>query len=196
MKQVNRANQLNQLNQMNQVNKVSQGNQTKHVNQVNQVNMVNQLKQMNQVKQLKLSINRVTSVNSSETILYNNSITSGILQIVPFQANWAVILDVLTPLLILQVCQMLCRSIVSIIHEIQIICAPPKRVIGKSIPDAQGISGRRSPREISRVEGNLEGRGDGFPNTSQLLVEYGHSPHHQSIHRDGSGNPSLRAEKG
>ena len=114
MKQVNRANQLNQLNQMNQVNKVNQGNQKKHVN------MVNQLKQMNQVKPLKLSITRVTSVNSSEAILYSNSITSGILQIVPFQANWAVILDVLTPLLILQVCQMLCRSIVSIIHEIQI----------------------------------------------------------------------------
>ena len=39
------------------------------------------------------------------------------------------------------------------------------------------------PRDISRVEGNLEGRGNGFPNTSQVLVEYRHSPH-QSIYRD------------
>ena len=38
----------------------------------------------------------------------------------------------------------------------------------------------RSPREISRVEGNHEGGGDGFPNSSRVLVEYGHSPHHQS----------------
>ena len=45
--------------------------------------------------------------------------------------------------------------------------------------------------EISRVEGNLEGGGDGFPNTSRVLMEYGHSPHHQSIYSDGSGNPSL-----
>ena len=28
-------------------------------------------------------------------------------------------------------------------------------------------------------------------NTSRVLLEYGHSPHHQSIYRDGSGNPSL-----
>jgi len=38
--------------------------------------------------------------------------------------------------------------------------------IGKSIPDAQEIS-RAKP------EGNREGGGDGFPNTSPL-VEYGH----------------------
>ena len=44
--------------------------------------------------------------------------------------------------------------------------------IGKSIPDAQEISEIRkisrggSPREILRVEGNLEGRGDEFPNNS------------------------------
>ena len=38
--------------------------------------------------------------------------------------------------------------------------------------------------EILRVEGNLEDGGDGFPNTSRVLVEYGHSPHHQSIYRD------------
>ena len=49
--------------------------------------------------------------------------------------------------------------------------------IGKSIPDAQ------------------EGGGDGFPNTSGVLVEYGHSPHHQFIFKDGSGNPSLWAGK-
>ena len=54
--------------------------------------------------------------------------------------------------------------------------------IGKSIPDAQEISGDLIdfPREISRFEGNLEGGGDGFPNTSLVLVDYGHSPHHQS----------------
>ena len=31
-------------------------------------------------------------------------------------------------------------------------------------------------REICRVEGNLEGRGDGFPNTSLVLVEHGYIP--------------------
>ena len=59
--------------------------------------------------------------------------------------------------------------------------------IWKSIPDAQEIS--RDPRDFqrakpegrgSRVEGNLEGGVDGFTNTSRVLVEYGHSPHHQS----------------
>ena len=34
--------------------------------------------------------------------------------------------------------------------------------------------------------GKSQGGGDGFPNTSHVLVEYGHSPHHQSIYRDGS----------
>ena len=72
--------------------------------------------------------------------------------------------------------------------------------IGKSIPNAQEISRGRSPREISRVEGNLEGGGDGFSNTSRVLVEYGHSPHgmDQEIHPCGQGridsvkiNPSL-----
>ena len=36
----------------------------------------------------------------------------------------------------------------------------------------------------------LEGGGDVFPNTFLVLVEYGHSPHHQSYPKDGSGNPS------
>ena len=66
----------------------------------------------------------------------------------------------------------------------------PKRFL-----DLREISRGRSPREISRVEGNLEGGGDGFPNTSRVLVEYGHSPHHQFIYRDGSENPSLWAGK-
>ena len=79
--------------------------------------------------------------------------------------------------------------IVSVLHQ-------DEGGIGKSIPAAQfpetqEISRGRSPREISRVEGNLEGGGDGFPNTSRVLEEYGHSPHHQFIYRDGSGNPSL-----
>ena len=49
-------------------------------------------------------------------------------------------------------------------------------------PETREISRGRSPREISRVEGNLEGRGDGFINNSQVLVEYGHSIHHQGVH--------------
>ena len=70
--------------------------------------------------------------------------------------------------------------------------------IKKSIPNDQEISPdpRDFPREILRVEGNLDGGGGVFSNTSLVLVEYGHSPHHQSIHRDVSGNPTLRAEKG
>ena len=31
------------------------------------------------------------------------------------------------------------------------------------------------PREISRVSGNLLGVGDGFPNTSLVLVEHGYN---------------------
>ena len=42
-------------------------------------------------------------------------------------------------------------------------------------------------REFLRPErcpkGNLEGRGGGFPNNSQVLVEYGHFIHHQSFPR-------------
>ena len=47
--------------------------------------------------------------------------------------------------------------IVSVLHQ-------NEGGIGKSIPDAQEIS--RDPRAISRVKGNLEGGGNGFPNTS------------------------------
>ena len=107
--------------------------------------------------------------------------------------------------------------IVSVLHQ-------NEGGIGKSIPDAEDQeihpcgqgridSVKISPsllrmREcpFSRVSGNLSGVGDGFPNTSLVLVEhgyntslvlveYGHSPHHQSIYRDGSGNPSLWAGK-
>ena len=47
--------------------------------------------------------------------------------------------------------------------------------IGKSIPDAQEISWdpRDFPREISKVEKNLKGGGDGFLNDSLVLVEHG-----------------------
>ena len=45
----------------------------------------------------------------------------------------------------------------------------------KRFPDTREISRGRSPCEISRVEGNIEGEGDGFPNSSRVLVEYGHS---------------------
>ena len=47
--------------------------------------------------------------------------------------------------------------------------------IGKSIPSALEISLGLHPREISQVSGNLLGVGDGFPNTSLVLVEYGYN---------------------
>ena len=50
----------------------------------------------------------------------------------------------------------------------------------------------KSTQDFLRPEGNLKGQGDGFPNTSLVLVEYGHS--HISIFLQGgsgSGNPSL-----
>ena len=56
-------------------------------------------------------------------------------------------------------------------------------------PEGEARGKSRGSREISRAEGV------GFPNTSQVLVECGHSPHHQFIYRDGSGNPSLWAGK-
>ena len=37
------------------------------------------------------------------------------------------------------------------------------------------------PKRISMVEGNLEGRGGGFPHNSRILVEYGHSIHHNLL---------------
>ena len=43
--------------------------------------------------------------------------------------------------------------------------------IGKSIPSALKISLELRPRKISRVSGNLSDVGDGFPNTSFVLVE-------------------------
>ena len=47
--------------------------------------------------------------------------------------------------------------------------------IGKSIPSALEISLGLRPREISWVSGNLLGMGDGFPNTSLVLVEHGYN---------------------
>ena len=82
------------------------------------------------------------------------------------------------------------------IHAVhtQCICAPPKR--GRYW-EIQPWIPRDFPRpeRFSSVEGNLKGGGDGFPNTSPVLLEYGHSPPHQFICRDGSGNPSLWAGK-
>ena len=46
-------------------------------------------------------------------------------------------------------------------------------------------------REISRVEGNLEGGGDGFPNTFRVLVEHGQSLSINFSTGSGSENPSL-----
>ena len=40
---------------------------------------------------------------------------------------------------------------------------------------------RDFPRPERCSKGNLEGRGGGFPNNSQVLVEYGHFIHHQSF---------------
>ena len=42
-------------------------------------------------------------------------------------------------------------------------------------PSTLEISLGLRPREISRVSGNLSGVGDGFPNTSLVLVEHGYS---------------------
>ena len=58
-------------------------------------------------------------------------------------------------------------------------------------PETREISRGRSPKEISRVEGNLEGRGDGFPNTFRVLVEHGQSLSINFSTGSGSGNPSL-----
>ena len=63
--------------------------------------------------------------------------------------------------------------------------------IGKSIPDARKIS--RDPRDFPRVEGNLEDGGDGFANTSRVLVEYGHSLSINFTAGSGPENPSLWA---
>ena len=46
--------------------------------------------------------------------------------------------------------------------------------IEKSIPETREFFGGRSPRKILKVKGNLEGRGDRFPNSSLILM-YGHS---------------------
>ena len=45
-------------------------------------------------------------------------------------------------------------------------------------PSTLEISLGLRPREISRVSGNLSGVGDGFPNTSLVLVEHGYIPAH------------------
>ena len=42
-------------------------------------------------------------------------------------------------------------------------------------PSTLEISLGLRPREISRVSGNLSGVGDGFPNTSLVLVEHGYN---------------------
>ena len=61
----------------------------------------------------------------------------------------------------------------------------------KRFPETRKISRGQRPREILRVKGNLEGRGDGFPNTSRVLVEDGHSLIINFSTGSGSGNPSL-----
>ena len=59
----------------------------------------------------------------------------------------------------------------------------------------------RDPRDFPRAKpegnpkGNLEGGGDGFSNTSRVLVEYGHSLIIKLSTGSGSANPSLRTGK-
>ena len=45
----------------------------------------------------------------------------------------------------------------------------------KKFPEAREMSRGRSPRDISRAEGNLEVGGDVQPNTSRFEAVYGHS---------------------
>ena len=47
---------------------------------------------------------------------------------------------------------------------------PPSR-----FPSTLEISLGLRPREISRVSGNLSGVGDGFPNTSRVLMDHGYT---------------------
>ena len=61
-------------------------------------------------------------------------------------------------------------------------------------PEIERVTSRRlGPSSIKTREvlGNLEGRGDGFPNTSRVLVEDGHSLIINFSTGSGSGNPSL-----
>ena len=51
------------------------------------------------------------------------------------------------------------------------------------------------PREISRVSGNLSGVGDGFPNTSRVLVEHGYNLS-ASIFRQGVDQKILPCGQG
>ena len=59
----------------------------------------------------------------------------------------------------------------------------------KRFPETRGKS--RGSREISRAEGNIEGGGDRFPNTSRVLVEHGQSLSINFSTGSGSENPSL-----
>ena len=48
-------------------------------------------------------------------------------------------------------------------------------ILSSSAGNSQEISLRLRPQEISRVSENLLGVGDGFPNTSLVLVEHGYN---------------------
>ena len=54
---------------------------------------------------------------------------------------------------------------------------------------------RQDKGGIGKVEGNLEGGGDGFPDTSRVLVEYGHSLIIKLSTGSASANPSLQTGK-
>ena len=65
-------------------------------------------------------------------------------------------------------------------------------------PSTLEISLGLRPREISRVSGNLSGVGDGFPNTSLVLVEHGYNqlPVNQegAVQSGGGGTSKVLAQ--
>ena len=67
------------------------------------------------------------------------------------------------------------------IHTLYTYTAERRDVLGctspttKRFPEAREMSRGRSPRDISRAEGNLEVGGDVQPNSSQFEAVYGHS---------------------
>ena len=71
--------------------------------------------------------------------------------------------------------QLLCKSC-HLVMAMYPCSTKTSEVLGNPSPTPERFPETRD----SRVEGNLKGVGDGFPNSSRVLVEYGHSPHHQS----------------
>ena len=76
---------------------------------------------------------------------------------------------------------------------------PAYAIVDPCSTKTRKVLGNPSPTpEIRRgksAAGNFEGGGDGFPNTSRILVKYGHSLIINLSTGSGSGNPSLWAGK-